>query len=87
MTHVLIYQSKRTPTRDGIKLFYTIDSDFYYIIKLRNHKIFMLHMLSLGKNLKNNISQIKYSKENMTDLLRAKLVRRGSIEDYLASTL
>ena len=84
---LLIYQSKSTARNDGIKLFYTIDSDYYYIIKLRNHKIFMLHMQSLGKNMKNNFTKIKFSKENMTDYLKAKLMNRSTIEDYLASKL
>ena len=84
---LLIYQSKKTPTRDGIKLFYMVESEYYYVIKLRNHKIFMLHMWSLGKNLRNNVRSIRFTKENMTDYLKSRLVRVNTINDYLASTL
>jgi hypothetical protein len=84
---ILIYQSKKTAKNDGIKLFYTVESEFYYIIKLRNHKIFMLHMVSLGKNMKNNFTKIKFTKENMTDYLNAKLNRPNTIKDYLTSKL
>ena len=84
---LLLYQSKKTQTSDGIKLFYMKESDYYYIIKLRNNRIFMLHMWSIAKNMRNNVTQIKFSKDNMTRDLINKLTRVSTVDDYFKSSL
>ena len=84
---LLLYQSKKTKTSDGIKLFYMQESDFYYIIKLRNNRIFMLHMWSIAKNMRNNVTQIKFYKENMSRDLINKLTRISTVGDYFKSLL
>ena len=84
---LLLYQSKKTKTSDGIKLFYMQESDFYYIIKLRNNRIFMLHMWSIAKNMRNNVTQIKFYKENMTRDLLNKLTHISTVGDYFKSSL
>ena len=84
---LLIYQSKKTETSDGVKLFYMIESDYYYIIKLRNNRIFMLHMWSIAKNMRNNVTQIKFYKDNMSEALKRKLTRVSTVDDYFRSAL
>ena len=84
---LLLYQSKKTKTSDGIKLFYMQESKFYYIIKLRNNRIFMLHMWSIAKNMRNNVTQIKFYKENMSRDLINKLTRVSTVDDYFRSLL
>ena len=84
---LLLYQSKKTKTSDGIKLFYMRESEYYYIIKLRNNRIFMLHMWSIAKNMRNNVTQIKFSKDNMTRDLINKLTRVSTVDDYFKSSL
>ena len=83
---LFIYQSKKTKTSDGIKLFYMMESDYYYVIKLKNNKIFMLHMWTFRKNTKNQLSVIKFYKEVMTPKLRDKLedIPNTSFDDYLS---
>ena len=84
---LLLYQSKKTKTSDGIKLFYMQESKFYYIIKLRNNRIFMLHIWSIAKNMRNNVTQIKFYKENMTRDLINKLTHVSTVDDYFKSSL
>jgi hypothetical protein len=84
---LLIYQSKKTESSDGVKLFYMRESDFYYIIKLRNNRIFMLHMWTIAKNMRNNVTQIKFSKDNMTEALQRKLTKISSVNDYFKSSM
>jgi len=79
---LIIHPSKKTKTSDGIKLFYMHESDYYYIIRIKNNKIFMLHMWTLAKNMRKNVTQIKFSKENMTQELKSKLRNTSSVNDY-----
>ena len=84
---LLIYQSKKTDKSDGVKLFYMRESEYYYIIKLRNNRIFMLHMWTIAKNMRNNVTQIKFHKDNMSEALQRKLTKISSVNDYFKSSL
>ena len=84
---LFIYQSKKTENNDGIKIFYMMESDYYYVIKLRNNKIFMLHMWTFRKNTKKQISMIKFYKEILTLKLKHKMIGITSFDRYLKSKL
>jgi hypothetical protein len=84
---LLIYQSKKTDKTDGVKLFYMRESEYYYIIKLRNNRIFMLHMWTIAKNMRNNVTQIKFYKDNMSEALQRKLTKISSVNDYFRSSM
>ena len=65
---ILLYQSKKTETYSGIKICYTTDNDYYYLIRVQNktygdyneYTIFSLHLWSNGKNSKKKLSTIRY---------------------------
>jgi hypothetical protein len=94
---LLVYQSKKTATSNGIKLLYMMDSPYYYIIKVKNqtypnnkeYNIFMLHLWSSSKNPKNKISTIRFSKnkeDEITPKLLAQMNKEKSLytfEEYL----
>jgi hypothetical protein len=84
---LLLYQSKKTKNFDGIKLFYMMESDYYYIIKLRNNKIFMLHMWTFRKNARNQISSIRFNNQNITTKLKEKMLKPFSIQEYFEGVL
>ena len=65
---ILLYQSKKTDTYSGMKLCYTTDNDYYYLIRVQNktygdyneYTVFSLHLWSNGKNSKKKLSTIRY---------------------------
>ena len=75
---LLLYQSKKTDTFSGIKMCYSSDSPYYYIIRVQNklcndgndYNIFSLHLWSTGKNSKNKMSTIRYSTNKETQIIR-----------------
>ena len=85
---LLIYQSKKTATSNGIKILYmNKNSDYYYIIKkhdqsfeikekIREINVFELHLWSNGRLKQNKITTIRFSK-NKDDQITPKL--RGEI--------
>ena len=93
---LLIYQSKKTATSNGIKLLYMMDSPYYYIIKVHNQtfeikekikeiNVFELHLWSNGKLKQNKITTIRFSKnknDQITPKLRAEIDKEKNLYTF-----
>ena len=93
---LLIYQSKKTATSNGIKLLYMMDSPYYYIIKVHNQtfeikekikeiNVFELHLWSNGKQKENRITTIRYSmnkKEQITSKLEEEIKKEKNLYTF-----
>ena len=87
---ILLYQSKKTDTFSGVKICYTRESDYYYLVRVQNklypngkeYNIFTLHLWSNGKNSRSKMSTIRYSVNNETQLT-AKLMHEIEREDNM----
>jgi hypothetical protein len=85
---VLLYQSKKSDTFNGIKICCANDSPFYYLVRVQNkicsdyneYNIFTLHLWSNGKNSRTKMSTIRYSVDNENQLI-SKLL--NAIEDNM----
>ena len=93
---LLIYQSKKTETSNGIKLLYMMDSTYYYIIKVHNQtfeikgkirevNVFDLHLWSNGRQKENRITTIRFSKnkdDEITPKLRAEINKEKNLYTF-----
>ena len=87
---ILLYQSKKTNTFSGVKICYTRESEYYYLVRVQNklypndkeYNIFTLHLWSNGKNSRNKMSTIRYSVNNETQLT-AKLLHEIEKDDNM----
>ena len=93
---LLIYQSKKTATSNGIKLLYTMDSPYYYIIKVHNQtfeigekikevNVFDLHLWCNGRRNQNKITTIRFSKnkkEQITPKLFAEIDKEKNLYTF-----
>jgi len=87
---ILLYQSKKTNTFNGVKICYTKESEYYYLVRVQNklfpngkeYNIFTLHLWSNGKNSRSKMSTIRYSVNNETQIT-AKLMHEIEREDNM----
>jgi hypothetical protein len=87
---ILLYQSKKTNTFSGVKICYTRESEYYYLVRVQNklypndkeYNIFTLHLWSNGKNSRNKMSTIRYSVNNEMQLT-AKLLHEIEKDDNM----